>query len=196
MMRGRRALSVAVLSLPLGLGAVSSRGPAVPLGPGRAWAETEWEAAERTTRERIAEVRAALPADGPGQKLAAMAEQAGADRAAVDDLARAQDEYVARTLAEWRDGPERKATQDAALQLQKSAERTGAGMRAATEAGDSAAIRMRHSGVFGKVSRLEAATKDAGERMAALWERGRAMREREKEQREREAGERAREQRR
>jgi len=177
---------------------VLSLSPGLVLLPGvaRAWADAEWEAAERTTRERIAEVRAALPADGPGQKLAAMAEQAGADRRALDELARAQDEYVARALAEWRDGPGRKATQDAALQLQKSAERTGAHFRAATEAGDSAAIRMRHSGVFGKVSRLEAATKDAGARMAALWERERALREREKEQREREAGERAREQRR
>ena len=103
---------------------------------------------------------------------------------------------MARTLAGGREGPERKATQDAAIQLQKSAERTAADMRAATEAADSAAIRMRHSGVFGKVTRAEAAAKEAGTRMAALWERERAIREREKEQREREAGERAREQRR
>ena len=182
----RGALSVAVLSLPL----------ASSLGVAPAWADAEWDAAEKTTRERIAEVRAALPADGPGQKLAATAEQAGTDRRALDELTRAQDEYVARTLAVWREGPERKATQDAAIQLQKSAERTAADMRAATEAGDSAAIRMRHSGVFGKVTRAEAAAKEAGTRMAALWERERAIREREKEQREREAGERAREQRR
>ena len=77
-----------------------------------------------------------------------------------------------------------------------AAERTSAQLRAAQEAADSAAIRMRHSGVFGKVGRVEAAAKDAGARLAALWERDRAMREREKEQREREAGERAREQRR
>ncbi len=41
-----------------------------------------------------------------------------------------------------------------------------------------------------------AAAKEAGARLALLWERDRALREREKEQREREAAERAREQRR
>jgi len=91
---------------------------------------------------------------------------------------------------------ERKVVQEAGTHLQRNAERTSAQLRAAQEAADSAAIRMRHSGVFGKVGRVEAAAKDAGARLAALWERDRAMREREEEQREREAGERAREQRR
>jgi hypothetical protein len=53
-----------------------------------------------------------------------------------------------------------------------------------------------HSGVLGKITRLEAAAKEAGMRLAGRWERERAMREREREQREREAAERARDQRR
>ncbi|HKW92345.1 MAG TPA: hypothetical protein VJX92_10635 [Methylomirabilota bacterium] len=170
---------------------------ALALGPTRAWADdSEWAAAEKTTRERVAELAAALPSESPGKKLAAMAEQAGSDRRALAELYRAQDEYVTRTLAEWRDGPERKALQDATLQLQRSAERASAALRAAAEGADSVAIRLRHSGVFGKVGRLDAAAKDAVARLAGRWERERAMREREKEQREREAGERARDQRR
>jgi hypothetical protein len=188
----RRALPptipIVVLSLSVGLVGVC--------GPAPAGADAEWDAAERTVRERLAEARAALPAEGTGQKLAATAEQAATDPRTLAELARAQDEYVTRTLAEWKDGPERKAVQEAGAHLQKNAERTSAELRAAQEAADSAAIRMRHSGVFGKVGRVEAAAKDAGARLAALWERDRAMREREKEQREREAGERAREQRR
>ena len=173
-----------------------SMGVLPPGGPALARADAEWDAAERTARERLAEARAALPAEGAGQRLAAAAEQAATDPRALAELMRAQDEYVTRTLAEWKDGPERRAAQDAAAQLQKSAERTRAELRAAGDAADSASIRMRHSGVFGKVGRVEAAAKDAGARLAALWERDRALREREKEQREREAGERAREQRR
>jgi colicin import membrane protein len=178
-------MAMAVLALSAGV-----------LAPAPARADAEWDAAQRTVRDRIMDAYAALPADGAGQKLAAAAEQAATDPRALAELARAQDEYVTRTLAEWKDGPERKATQDAGAQLQKSADRAAAELRAAREAADSAAIRMRHSGVFGKVGRVEAAAKDAGARMAALWERDRALREREKEQREREAGERAREQRR
>lgn len=187
----RRGLSAALTVLALPLCSI------LPPGSTRAWADGgEWQAAERTTRERIAAAGAALPGDGPGQKLAAMAEQAGTDRRALAELYRAHEEYVARTLDQWRDGPERKALQEAGRDLPRSAERASAELRAATDAADSAAIRMRHSGVFGKVGRLEAAAKEAGMRLAGRWERERAMREREKEQREREAGERAREQRR
>jgi hypothetical protein len=176
------------LALAMGLGG--------PSGPSPARADAEWDAAQRTLRERLADARAALPAEGPGQTLAATAERAATDPAALAELARAQDEYVTRTLGEWKDGPERKAAQEAGVQLQKGAEHTSASLRAAREAADSVAIRMRHSGVFGKLARVEAAAKDAGARLALLWERDRALREREKEQREREAGERAREQRR
>jgi hypothetical protein len=179
---------MAVLSLSMGV--------LWPGGAPPAWGDAEWDAAERTVRERLVEARAAVAPDAAAQKLAGMAEQAGTDRQALADLMRAHDEYVARTLAEWKDGPERKAAQDAGAQLQKSADRAVAELRAAREAADSTAIRMRHSGVFGKVGRVEAAAKEAGARMALLWERDRAMREREKEQREREANERAREQRR
>lgn len=187
----RRVLSAALTVLALPLCSV------LPPGPTRAWAEGgEWEAAGRTTRERIAAAGAALPGNGPGQQLAAMAEQAGTDRRALADLYRAHEEYVARTLDEWRDGPARKTLQEAGRELQRSAERAVAELRAGADAADAAAIRMRHSGVFGKVGRLEAAAKEAGMRLAGRWERERAMREREKEQREREAGERAREQRR
>ena len=183
MSRSGRVIPMVVLSLSVGLLAV--RGPAL------AGADAEWDAAER-----LAEARAALPAEGAGPKLAATAVRAATDPRALAELVRAQDEYVTRTLAEWKDGPERKVVQEAGTHLQRNAERTSAQLRAAKEAADSAAIRMRHSGVFGKVGRVEAAAKDAGARLAALWERDRAMREREKEQREREAGERAREQRR
>jgi hypothetical protein len=167
-----------------------------PGGPPSARADAEWDAAERTVRERLIDARAAVAPDAAAQKLAGMAEQAGTNRRALADLMRAHEEYITRTLAEWKDGPERKAAQDAGSQLQRSADRAVAELRAAREAADSTAIRMRHSGVFGKVGRVEAAAKEAGARMALLWERDRAMREREKEQREREANERAREQRR
>jgi len=188
MSRSGRVIPMVVLSLSVGLLAV--RGPAL------AGTDAEWDAAERTMRERLAEARAALPAEGAGQRLAAIAERAATDPGALAELVREQDAYVTRTLAEWKDGPERKAAQEAATQLQKGAEHTGAALRAALESADSAAIRMRHSGVFGKLSRVEAAAKEAGARLALLWERDRALREREKEQREREAAERAREQRR
>lgn len=192
MTRARRAMprtiAPVVLSLAMGL--------AWPSGPPPARADAEWDAARRTVREHLADVRAALPAEGAGQRLAAIAERTATDPGALAELVREQDAYVARTLAEWKDGPERKAAQEAATQLQKGAEHTGASLRAALESADSAAIRMRHSGVFGKLSRVEAAAKEAGARLALLWERDRALREREKEQREREAAERAREQRR
>ena len=187
----RRALSAALATLSLALC------PAWPPAPARAWADdAEWAAAVRTTREHIAAAGATLSGESPGQKLAAMAEQAGTDPRALAGLYRAHEEYVARTLAEWRDGPERTALQEAGRRLQRSAERAAAELRAATDSVSSAEIRMRHSGVLGNVGRLEAAAKEAGMRLAARWERERAMREREKEQREREAGERAREQRR
>ena len=182
------AIPIVVLSLAVGV--------LPPGGPDPARADAEWDAAERTVRERLAEARAALPSDGAGQKLATTAERAAKDPRALAELARAQDEYVTRAQAEWKDGPERKAAQEAGVQLQRNAERTSAELRATREAADSAAIRMRHSGVLGKLGRVEAAAKEAGARLALLWERDRAMREREKEQREREANERAREQRR
>jgi len=170
---------------------------ALALGPTPAWADdSEWQAAEKTTRDRVAELSAALPNENPSKMLATMAEHAGTDRRALAEMSRAQDEYVKRTMAEWHDGPERKALQDATAQLQRSAERTSADLRAAAEGVDSVAISLMHSGVIGKVSRLDAAAKEAGARLAARWQQERAMREREKEQREREAGERARDQRR
>ena len=187
----RRGLSAALAALSLTLC------PAWPPGTTRAWAgDAEWAAAERITRERIAAAGAALSGESPGQKLAAMAEQAGTDPRALVGFYRAHEAYVARTLGEWRDGPERTALQEAGRELQRSAERAGAELRAATDATSSVEIRMRHSGVLGKVGRLDAAAKEAGMRLAGRWERERATREREKEQREREAGERAREQRR
>lgn len=184
----RRRAILAVLSLSMAV-----LGPGAP-APARA--DAEMDVAQRTIRERLAEARAAVPPDADAQKLATLAEQAATDRQALADLVRAHDEYVARTLADWKEGPERRAVQEAGVQLQKSSDRAVAALQAAREAADSAAIRMRHSGVFGKLGRVEAAAKEAGARMALLWERDRAMREREKEQREREAGERAREQRR
>ncbi|HZP35398.1 MAG TPA: hypothetical protein VFE48_02785 [Methylomirabilota bacterium] len=188
-MRPRRALPTALLPL-----AMAVLWPGDPL-PARA-VDLDWDTAQRSVGERVSDARAALPPGAEAQRLATMAERAATDPQAFADLVRASDEYVGRTLAAWKDGPERAALQEAGTQLQKGGERTVAKLRAAREAADSAAIRMRHSGVFGKLSRVEAAAKDAGARMALLWERERAMREREKEQREREAGERAREQRR
>ncbi len=188
-MRPRHALPTVLL--PLALAVFPPGGPL----PARA-ADLDWDTAQHSIRERVSDARAALPPDAEAQRLATMAERAATDPQAFADLVRASDEYVGRTLAAWKDGPERAALQEAGTQLQKSADRTVAQLRAAGEAADSTAIRVRHSGVFGKLSRVEAATKEAGARMALLWERERAMREREKEQREREAGERAREQRR
>ncbi len=184
-MTTRRQLSaaLAVILLPLCAGPASAD-------------DREWERAEKTIPQRIADAGAALPSEGLGKKLAELAENASTDRGALAELYRTQDEYVARIMAEWRDGPDRKAMQDASGQMLRSAERVGADLRAATDAADAAAIRMRHSGVLEKIGNLEAAAKDAGTRLAGRWERERLMREREREQREREAGERARDQRR
>ena len=190
-MTRHRGLSAALTALSLTLC------PAWPPGSARAWADdSAWATAGRTIRERIAAAGVALSAESPGQKLAARAKEAGTDPRALAGLYRAHEEYVTRTLGEWRDGPERTALREAGRELQRSTERAAAELRAATDAARSAEIRMRHSGVLGKVGHLEAAAKEAGMRLAGRWERERAMRERAKEQREREAGERAREQRR
>ena len=150
------------------------------LCPGRALADpSEWETAEKITRDRIAEASAALPGGGgPARSLAEIAE------------------YAARATAEWRDGLERRKLQEAGSLLQRNTERINADLRTATEAAAAASTRLRHSGVLEKIVQLETAAKEAGARLAGRWERERAMREREREQREREAGERAREQRR
>lgn len=167
------------------------------LGPGPAWsASSEWEEAQRTTRDRVAAAKAALPGDSTGKQLADMAEKASADGGVLPELYRRQDEYVARATGEWREGADRKTLQEASGLLQRNSERLEAAVTSAREAARAASTRIRQSGVLEKMARLEAAAKDAGTRLAGRWERERAMREREREQREREAGERAREQRR
>jgi hypothetical protein len=134
--------------------------------------------------------------DGAAKRLAEIAGKASADRRALTELYRMQDEYVDRAAREWRDGAERKKLQDATGLLQTNTDRINASLRMVTEAAESLSARMGRSGLLERMALLETALKDAEARLAARWELERVAQAREREQREREAGERARAQRR
>jgi hypothetical protein len=151
--------------------------------------------AERITRDRATAAAAYLKDAGRGRILAQTAETAGRDSGALAALYSVQYEYLDRATGEWDSGPERKGLQTAIGLLQKNLERTAAHLKRATEAAEGLSAQLGSSGVLDKVTRIEAAAKEAGGRLSARWERERAARERERQQREREAGERAREQR-
>jgi hypothetical protein len=133
---------------------------------------------------------------GAGKKSAEMAEQASADRQAMAEQYRLQEQYVESAIGQWRDGPERKELQEASRQLQRNTEQLHSSLRRTAEAAETLSTLIRQSEVLEKIAQMEAAMNEAGARLGARWERERAGREREREQREREAGERAREQRR
>jgi len=161
---------------------------------GRAGGPDEEKRAEKATRDRVA-ANASLRDGGKGQVLAQTAETAGRDGGGLAGLYSAQHEYLDRAIGEWESGAERKNLQTAISLLQRNLERATAHLTRASEAADGISTQLGQSGVLDKVTQIETAAKEAGERLSARWELERAARERERQQREREAGERAREQR-
>jgi hypothetical protein len=161
----------------------------------RAVGRDEAKRAEEITRDRVAAASASGKDGGKGQVLAQIAETAGRDGGALASLYSAQDEYLDRAVGEWENGGERKNLQTAISLLQRDLERTKSHLASATEAAERISTQLGQFGVLDKLTQIETAAKEAGERLRARWERERAMRERERQQREREAGERAREQR-
>ena len=162
---------------------------------GRAGGPDEEKRAEKATRDRVAAANASLRDGGKGQVLAQTAETAGRDGGGLAGLYSAQLEYLDRAIGEWESGAERKNLQTAISLLQRNLERAAAHLTRASEAADGISTQLGQSGVLDKVTQIETAAKEAGERLSARWELERAARERERQQREREAGERAREQR-
>lgn|GEM_PF-2337520 len=163
--------------------------------------------AEKITRDRVLAADAALNGIGLpgsaaargetwGQTLTRMADVAERDAGTLGALYRAQAEYVENATADWMDGPERSKLQETGAQLQKSLETVQSIFVQSAESAEAVTARLPQSRVLDKVAQVETATREAGERLSARWERERQAREREREQREREAGERAREQRR
>jgi hypothetical protein len=122
-----------------------------------------------------------------------MAEKAASETTALVEMYRAQEEYVDMVRSAWgEEGVERRRLQEALTVLQKNIELISSSQAIASEAAEAASRSVRESSVLEKAARIDAAVKEAGERLSARWERERAARERERVQREREAGERSR----
>jgi hypothetical protein len=151
----------------------------------------EQQRAERITQERLAGICASLK--GVGRDAARAAEKAGHDAAALDELGRAQAEYLAGVTRRWAE--DRRKLQDATVALDKNVQLSNTHVTRATEAALAAAGRVQASGVLEKAARSEAAAGEIRALLTARGERERAALERDREQREREAGERARGQR-
>jgi hypothetical protein len=145
--------------------------------------------AEKITRDRVASLRVSLKGGGRAKSLADAAERTSGDARALSDLSREQGEYLDVVTGEWgAEGPERKKLREATAAAQKNFERANANLtKAAKTAAD-----MGVSDVLEKAAGIEAAVKEAGERLRARWQLEQAARERETRQREREAAERAR----
>ena len=120
--------------------------------------------AEKITRDAVAGVKAYLTGGGQGGRSAPKGDPGG----------------------------ERKRLHDSTTVLQKNFERIDAYLTRASEAAAAMSAHARQSGVLEKAAQTDAAAKEAGERLAARWERERAARERERELREREAAQRGR----
>ena len=150
--------------------------------------------ADGITRDRIADIRAALKGGvGATRRLAELAEKASGDAKALVDVYKGQSEHLDVVTSEWgADGTERKEQREAITALQKNLTLARTNLEVATEAAGAMMIRVEQSGLLEKVARIQAGASEARERLSAQWERERALREREREQREREAGERAR----
>jgi len=151
--------------------------------------------ADKITRDRIAGSRASLKGGGKGKSksLADAAEKASGDARAMVDVFRGQSEYLDIVTSEWgAEGAERRKLREAIAISQKSYERARANLARAAEVAEATTMHVQHSGAPEKVARIEAATREAGERLTARWQHEQAAREREREQREREAAERAR----
>jgi hypothetical protein len=149
--------------------------------------------AAKITQDAVARIKALLVGGGKGKQLAQMAEKAASETTALVEMYRAQEEYVDMVRSAWgEEGVERRRLQEALTVLQKNIELISSSQAIASEAAEAGSRSVRESSVLEKAARIDAAVKEAGERLSARWERERAARERERVQREREAGERSR----
>jgi hypothetical protein len=141
---------------------------------------------DKITKDRIAEIR--------GYKsLADTPEKAFRDAKALVAMFRGQSEYLDIVTCEWGvEGAERRKLREAIATLQKSYGRANANLARATAEAEATNRRVQHSGTLEAVARIEAATREAGERLRTRWQHAQAALEREREQRAREAAERAR----
>ena len=146
--------------------------------------------ADKITRDKVASVRTSLRGGGKGKSLADAAEKASSDARAMADLYREQSEYLDVVTSEWgAQGAERKKLREAMATVQKNFELANANLARAAKA---TTERVKPSDVLEKATRIDAAVREAGERLRARWQLEQAARERESQQREREAAERAR----
>jgi hypothetical protein len=145
--------------------------------------------AEKITQDKVAALRNSLKGDRTGKALADAADKAANDPSAMADLSRESSKYLDAALSDWgAEGPERKRLREAMAAAQKNIESINANLTRA--AGATATVPAVHA--LEKAGRIEAAVKEAVDRLQARWQREQAAREREAKQREREAAERTR----
>jgi hypothetical protein len=151
------------------------------------------ERAEKMTRDRISTAKATLSRSDRVRSLPDAAEPGSADATAVADLSRQQGEQLDAVMREWGvAGWERRRLREDLAAVQRNVERANASVARAIEGAESTADRVRDSGVFEMLARVEAQAAEAGEWLRARWQREYAARERERLHRERIAGERER----
>lgn len=145
--------------------------------------------AEKITRDKVAALRNSLRGDRTGKILADSADKVAGDPKTLPDLARDSSKYLDTAMTDWgADGAERKRLRDSVAASQKSIERINASL---TRAARSTA-NLQASDSLETATRIEAAVKEAGDRLQARWQNEQAARERDAKQREREAAERTR----
>ena len=134
--------------------------------------------ADRITRDRIAQIKAAGTDRGEGWPPAP-------DAAATD--------RVGAAIRRWETaGPERKAATASLAAVERDFHAANEHLTAAIEAVEAMAKRLEQSGLREAVAQIEPEAGEAGSRLAARWQREHEARERERLQREREAGQRER----
>jgi hypothetical protein len=151
--------------------------------------------ADKITRDRITSLKAkASPkAGGKAQDLADAAGRASGDAVELAELARAQARLVDLATRDWgTGGSERRALRDSMDRLQRSLERTNAGLASAADIALATASSVPESGASEHVAQVEAQVKDAGDRIRTRWLNQQAAFDRERLERERAAAERAR----
>ena len=144
--------------------------------------------ADKITRDRITGITGSLTGGGKARSLADAAARVSGDARALIDVSRELGAYLDIVMSEWgAEGAERRKLRESIATFSKNLERANAHLARAIEVAETTTMRVPHSGVLEKVSRLEAAEKER-----ATWQREQATRERERLQREREAAERER----
>lgn len=160
------------------------------------WAKVRqnYERAIRESQKRIAEIEARGGAGlaSPERRAEKITQDAVAG-AKASLTGRGQGRRLDTAGGEWgKEGGKGKPLHDASTALQHTLELIDSHLTRASAAAAAMSSHVERSGVLERVTRTEAAAKEAGERLSARWERERAAREREREQRAREAGQRTR----